>query len=118
VTGTPVVVDGVVYFGDWSGGFHAVRTSDGSEIWKRQLGSAIRPSAVVGGDRVYAAESNGKLHALKRDSGDIVWTATLDTQPFPSIDSSPVLAGDTIVIGIASFEQGILKPDYTFRGNI
>jgi len=118
VTGTPVVVDGVVYFGDWSGVFHAVRTSDGSEIWQRQLGSAIRPSALVAGDRVYAAESNGKLHAMKRDTGDVVWTATLDTQPLLSIDSSPVLAGDTVVIGIASFEQGILKPDYTFRGNI
>lgn len=118
VTSTPAVVDGVVYFGDWSGVLHAVRESDGTEIWRRPLGSALRPSPLVAGDRVYIPESNGRLHALRRDTGDVVWSATLDTQAFVSIDSSPVLAGDTIVIGIASFEQGIRKPDYTFRGNI
>jgi len=45
------------------------------------------------------------LYALSRDTGDIVWSAPLDTQPLLSIDSSPVLAGNTIVIGVASFEQ-------------
>src|SRR5262245_58878254 len=98
--------------------FHARRTSDGTEIWSRQLGSAVRPSALVAGERVYAAESNGKLTAMRRDTGEVVWAAALDTQPLLSIDSSPVLAGNTIVIGVASFEQGIRKADYTFRGNV
>src|SRR5215475_1366434 len=31
VTSTPAVVDGVVYFGDWSGVFRAVRSEDGAE---------------------------------------------------------------------------------------
>jgi polyvinyl alcohol dehydrogenase (cytochrome) len=118
VTSTPAVVDGVVYFGDWSGVFHARRASDGTEIWSRRLGSALRPSPLVAGDRVYVPESNGTLWALSRNTGDVVWSAMLDTQPLLSIDSSPVLAGDTVVIGVASFEQGIKKPDYTFRGNI
>ena len=118
VTSTPAVVDGAVYFGDWSGVFHALRTSDGSEIWSRNLGSPIRPSPLVAGDRVYTPVSNGAMYALSRDTGDIVWTATLDTQPLLSIDSSPILAGDTLVIGIESFEQAIRKPDYTFRGSI
>ena len=118
VTSTPAVVDGVVYFGDWSGVFHAVRTSDGTEIWNQTLGSPIRPSPLVAGDRVYIPESNGMLHALKRDSGDIIWSTALDTQPLISIDSSPALADHTIVIGIASFEQAINKTDYSFRGNI
>ena len=118
VTSTPAVVGRVVYFGDWSGSFHARRTSDGHEIWNRRLGSAIRPSPLVAGDRVYVPESNGVLHALRRDTGDVVWAAPLDTQPLLSIDSSPVLAGRTIVIGVASFEQGIKKADYTFRGSV
>src|SRR5262249_5402167 len=96
VTSTPAVVAGVVYFGDSSGAVHALRTADGTEVWKRQLGSAVRPSPLVTGDRVYAPESNGTLHALDRVTGEIVWSAPLDTQPLLSIDSSPVLAGDTI----------------------
>ena len=118
ITSTPAVVDGVVYFGDWSGVLHAQRASDGTEIWSRKLSSAIRPSPLVAGDRVYTPDSNGSLTALSRATGDVVWTVPLDTQPLLSIDSSPVLAGDTIVIGVASFEQGIKKSDYTFRGNI
>jgi outer membrane protein assembly factor BamB/lysophospholipase L1-like esterase len=118
ITSTPAVVGGAVYFGDWSGVFHAVRTSDGTEIWSRKLNSAIRPSPLVVGDRVYAPDSNGSLTALNRVTGDVIWTVPLDTQPLLSIDSSPVLAGRTVVIGVASFEQGIKKPDYTFRGNI
>ena len=33
VTSTPVVLDGVVYFGDWNGAAHAVSIADGSTIW-------------------------------------------------------------------------------------
>lgn len=118
VTSTPAVVGGVVYFGDWSGVFHALRASDGAEIWTRKVGSAIRPSPLVTADRVYVPESNALLHALNRDTGEIAWSARLDTQPFVSIDSSPALAGDTLVIGVASFEQGIRKDDYSFRGSV
>ncbi len=118
VTSTPAVVDGVVYFGDWSGVFHALRATDGTEIWRRQVGSAIRPSPLVAGDRVYVPESNGTLHAFNRHTGDVVWAVPIDTQPFVSIDSSPALAGNTIVIGVESFEQVIRKPDYAFRGGI
>ena len=118
VTSTPAVVDGVVYFGDWSGVFHALLRSDGTDIWSQRLDSAIRPSPLVAGNRVYTPTSNGTLYALNRRTGDIVWMTTLDTQPVLSIDSSPVLAGNTIVIGVASFEQAIRKPDYTFRGSI
>ena len=118
VTSTPAVVDGVVYFGDWSGVFHALRTSDGMELWNRKLGQRITPSPLVAGDRVYTSESNGTLFALNRATGETIWTATLDTQPRVSIDSSPALAGHVIVIGISSYETAVSLPDYTFRGSI
>ena len=117
-TGTPAIVNGTAYFGDWGGVFHAVRTSDGSEIWNHKLGQQIAPAALVSGDRVYTPESGGNLFALSRDTGDIIWMTKLDTQPFVNIDSSPALAGNTIVIGIESFEQVLKKADYSFRGSI
>ena len=118
VTSTPAVVDGTVYFGDWSGVFHAVRASDGTEIWKQTLGTQIAPAPLVAGDRVYSPESSGNLFAMDRASGAVIWKTKLDTQPFVNIDSSPILAGNTIVIGIEGFEQVIKKSDYSFRGNI
>jgi len=118
VTSTPAVVDGVVYFGDWSGVFHALRTSDGMEIWSRQLGQRITPSPLVAGDRVYTSESTGMFFALNRETGETIWTTTLDDQPHTSIDSSPALAGHVIVIGISSYETALQLSDYTFRGSI
>src|SRR5581483_11413917 len=118
VTSTPAVVDGAVYFADWSGVVHALRTSDGSEIWSRKLGAQINGSPLVSGGRVYAAVNGGTLFALARETGDVLWTKALDTQAFLSIDSSPTLAGQTIVIGIESFEQVFAKANYNFRGNV
>lgn len=118
VTSTPAVVDGTVYFGDWSGVFHALDANDGTELWSRKLGRQITPSPLVAGERVYTSESAGQLFALNRTTGETIWMATLDTQPFVSIDSSPILAGNTIVIGVSSYETGIKLPDYTFRGSI
>jgi polyvinyl alcohol dehydrogenase (cytochrome) len=118
VTSTPAVVDGRVYFGDWSGVFHALDAQDGSEIWSRKLGHQITPSPLVAGDRVYTPESAGQLFALDRNTGEVIWAVTIDSQPFTSIDSSPILAGSTIVIGVSSYETGIKLPDYTFRGSI
>src|SRR4051794_32825040 len=112
VTSTPAVVDGAVYFGDWSGVFHALDARDGTEIWSRKLGAQITPSPLVAGDRVYTPESAGQLFALDRASGEIVWSTKIDSQPFVSIDSSPVLAGNTIVIGVSSYETAIKLPDY------
>ncbi|HZR79547.1 MAG TPA: PQQ-binding-like beta-propeller repeat protein [Candidatus Binatia bacterium] len=117
-TSTPAVVDDTVYFGDWDGVFRAVRSSDGGEIWSRKLGMRIDGSALVDGDRVYVAELGGTLFALDRASGETLWTAELDSDPTTSIDSSPVLAGRTIVIGVSSYETAIALPDYTFRGSI
>jgi outer membrane protein assembly factor BamB/lysophospholipase L1-like esterase len=118
VTSTPAAVDGVVYFGDWSGVFHALRASDGTELWNRKLGQRITPSPLVAGDRVYTSESSGNFFALDKATGETVWTVDLDTQPNASIDSSPVLAGHTIVIGISSYETALRLADYTFRGSI
>src|SRR5689334_17050899 len=34
----PTVSDGVLYFGDWAGNFHAVRAADGTELWSQFVG--------------------------------------------------------------------------------
>src|SRR2546428_12972922 len=54
VTSTPAVVDGVVYFGDWSGVFHARRAGDGREIWSRHRASPNRPPPPGPVNRAYS----------------------------------------------------------------
>jgi polyvinyl alcohol dehydrogenase (cytochrome) len=118
ITGTPAVADGVVYFCDQRA-FHARDVETGEEIWTARVDDeAWRCSSpLIRGELVYFAR-HASLHALRRQDGTTVWSQLLDAHPETLIDSSPVLASERIVIGIASYEMIGEKNDYTFRGSV
>lgn len=107
VTGTPAVVEGVVYFGDWSGWVRAVAASDGSLIWENKVTERrIAASLLVTEDVVYAAAFDGTMFALDRSTGDTLWSAPIDDRPDIGIFSSPILAGDAIIVGTVKVPTG------------
>ena len=122
VTSTPAVVDGVVYFGDWNGTLHAADAKDGTEVWSVSLQSGsflaqLNDSPLVTPDAVYVGGSGAQLFAVDRETGKKLWDPpmTLDKQQQTLLWSSPVLAGDEIVIGIGSFAVFL---GGSFRGSI
>jgi polyvinyl alcohol dehydrogenase (cytochrome) len=124
VTGTPAIVDGVVYWGDWKGVAHAVRADDGTTIWESTPGAALYDSPAVAGGRVYFGDMAGAVHALEAADGQIVWSATIANYPVETflgtdvgttLFGSPAVIGDTLVIGTASAP---FSKDQTFRGNV
>ena len=72
VWGTPVVSDGVVYFGDLDGIFHAVSlggengTGDdaGRELWKFQAGGAIVAEPLIVDGKIYFGDFSDTFYAL------------------------------------------------------
>jgi len=123
VTGTPAIVDGVVYYGDWSGVARAVAVADGSLIWKSHLpaddgsevGPVISASPLVTNERVYVADLAGRLHALDRATGTLLWSVDLQPDdPAAALFSSPVVVDGRIIVGVASFPSGYRS----FRGAI
>jgi polyvinyl alcohol dehydrogenase (cytochrome) len=117
VTGTPVVADGVAYITDWTGAVRALDADTGDEQWKTMIGGQIVPAAVVADDAVFAA-SGHTLFKLDRATGAELWRVDTHDHPQAQISSSPVVVGDMVVQGTASFENFIVKDDYTFRGAI
>ena len=118
-TSTPAVYGNTVYFGAWDGSLRAVSAATGAPVWTRQLAnSVVDDSPLVYGANVYAGDGLGNLHALNAKTGAPVWTRELDPHPNTRIFSSPVAVEDTIIVGVASVEIAIPKPDYTFRGSI
>lgn len=126
VTSTPAVVDGVVYFGDWSGKLHAVRAEDGSSVWTTQLAAStagpsaqINNSPFVTSDRVYVGGADNLIYAVDRETGAKVWDphAQIGDQNLVIIWSSPNVADNTLVIGVGSYEVFTNGP-YSFRGNV
>ena len=68
VYGTPSVVDGIVYVGDTSGTFYALRSSK-SIVWKANVGSPITDSALVTNQMVIFGDQAGYIHGLTRVDG-------------------------------------------------
>lgn len=126
VTSTPAVKNGVVYFGDWGGMLHAVKASDGSRVWSTQVASAttglpaeVNDSPFVTDNAVYIAGTNNEVYGVNLADGTPLWNLrnTIGSQQNTVIWSSPNVVGNTLLIGVGSF-QVFSTSDFTFRGNV
>jgi outer membrane protein assembly factor BamB len=123
VTAAPAVVDGTVYVGAWDGKMYALRLSDGSERWTFQTesspGAAFGPivsSAAVADVKIAGVTkrlvifgAGPRLYALDASNGAQVWvldkSMALSETP-TEIESSPVVHGGIVYVGIDTHNQG------------
>lgn len=124
VTGTPAIVDGMVYIGSYDGSLYALDAETGSPLWSYETGAraferdmkvplGISGSAAVTGDLVLVGDADAVLHAVDRRSGDLVWRTSVETAPNGSIWSSPVVWGNVVFVGVASVAK-----EAGFRGSV
>lgn len=113
VAATPIVSDGVVYAGDMSGAFYAVK-SDGTLLWSKQIdASGITASAAVAANLVVVGSLGGTVYALNRNDGSVAWSMRPDPHPLAAIYGSPTRIGDYLAIGVASNEEfAAANPSY------
>ncbi len=118
ITGTPTVIDGVVYYSDFSGFVKAVRVSDGYVLWSaRPQTTMLSPSPFVTADTVYVAGNDSFVYALNRLDGTLRWTTRIETSPNSRISSSPIVVGNILMIGTGSY-QVFLPATPMFRGRV
>lgn len=117
VSGTPTVLDGTAYFGDWTGMVRAVDAATGEERWAAEVGGWVVGAPAVHGDAVYAS-SGHTLFRLDRGTGREVWRVDVNDHPLAQINASPVVVDGVVLQGAASVEVAIPMPEYTFRGTI
>jgi outer membrane protein assembly factor BamB len=77
---SPVVRDGVIYVGTKDGRFHAVRASDGGELWTWTGPHRLDGRAVVTADSVYFVDGKTGLVALHRTDGTLRWRCPLHNE--------------------------------------
>lgn len=71
---TPVVIDGIAYFGDADGAFHAVRIRDGSQVWRVEFDETVFLSpAAAAADAIYAPDMDGIVRCLDSQKGVERW---------------------------------------------
>jgi outer membrane protein assembly factor BamB len=108
VTATPAIYDNNLYFPSWNGYIYAVRTSDGSLIWKKNLltltglnttgfvyavnTTISRSTPTIAGDRgellVFGLYAPAVVLAVERSTGRLVWSTFLDRHPASLITMS------------------------------
>lgn len=125
VTSTPAILGDRVYFGAWDGTVRSVDAATGAPVWTTPvttgvspLGAMVDDSPLLFDNKVIIGDGAGRLHALDGHTGVELWTAVLDTHANARIFSSPVIAGDSVVVGVGSYELAFEKPTYTFKGSV
>src|SRR5690349_1501330 len=110
------VEQGVAYFGDWNGFFHAVGAADGTELWSQYVGLSdpgdtiecsgalgVTSQATLAGDVVYVGGGDSAVYALDKNSGRQLWKTQLaDPQSGSYLWSSIMVSQNALYIGVAS----------------
>ncbi|MFH1619842.1 MAG: PQQ-binding-like beta-propeller repeat protein, partial [bacterium] len=101
IISSPVVFDGIVYFGSRDNRIYARNARTGAPIWQFRTGGWVDAAPTVSGDNVYVPSMDGFLYVLNRLTGTIFWRAPLGA---PSV-SSPLVLDSKVFMGTGSPEK-------------
>jgi outer membrane protein assembly factor BamB len=119
IVSSPVLADGVIYFGGNDGNVYAVAADSGRQVWTHATGGPVAATPAVSAGTVYVGSYDGKFYALDAKTGATRWKFRTggerhfeakgihNLQPrnqtipddFDLYLSSPVVANDTVYFG-------------------
>ena len=74
VWSTPVIRDGVVYFGSQDHNVYAINLADGRKKWQFKTGGAVAGRPLLFGDLVVAGSFDKKLYGISTGDGSLRWS--------------------------------------------
>lgn len=98
IESSPVVHDGIDYFGDWAGTIYAFDLSRGRVKWTYSSGYKITSSAALYGGKVFIGDYGGRLLALNPANGSLNWSASVNGR----IYGTPAIAGGRVFVPSSS----------------
>lgn len=95
ILSSPVVRNGLVYFGcnDWN--VYCLNASTGEQVWKFTTEAAVRSSPAVVDGRLYIGSNDDRVYCLNAATGDLMWSYKTGYY----VDSSPAVADGKVYIG-------------------
>lgn len=107
----PLITADTIFVGDAGRGLVALDRDSGCERWlyphEGSISSAIVPAKI--GDRsilLFNDRITG-LYAVDARAGTLVWHTTVAEEPVPWYSGTPLVAGDTVYLPVASLEVGL-----------
>ena len=89
---TPVVQNGVAYFGSHDHFVYAVDLRDGHQVWRFETGGAVVGNPLLFAGQLFIGSFDRKLYALDADDGELEWA--FESQNW--FWAEPVTDGETI----------------------
>ena len=127
MSGHPVVADGRVFFGTFSGLVIALDANTGCAHWVYEAKAGVRTSITLGrlADgtvSLFFGDLSGQVYALDPDTGKERWSITVDDHPHIRVTGTPVFHDNRLYVPLSSLEEVAgAMPDYeccTFRGGV
>ena len=114
VDSTPVLVGGVLYVAAYQGRLKALRASDGSLLWEREIPSHV--DLAEGYSQIYVVDDDDVVHAIDRRTAEEVWS---QRGLFRRDLSGPIAFSNYLVVGDADGWLHVLaQSDGRFLGRI
>lgn len=94
IESSPIIVNGIDYFGDAAGEMYALDLHTHQLKWRRYLGAKITSSAAISGGRLFIGDYDGRLWALSPASGATRWVGRVNGK----IYGTPAVAGGRVFV--------------------
>jgi outer membrane protein assembly factor BamB len=94
VESSPIVRDGVDYFGAWNGRLYALDLVHRRLRWSRSLGAKITSSAAISGGRLFIGDYAGRIWAVSPRTGATRWVGGTNGR----IYGTPAVAGGRVFV--------------------
>ncbi|MCW4010707.1 MAG: PQQ-binding-like beta-propeller repeat protein [Candidatus Bathyarchaeota archaeon] len=105
ICGSPVAVDGKVYFGAYDGKYYCVDAKTSQELWTFETNYRVASTPAVVGGRLYTGADDGTIYCLNAADGTELWSTSAGRaggthiDPAYQIRSSPHVTGQTVYVG-------------------
>ncbi|KAF5735530.1 hypothetical protein HS088_TW15G01037 [Tripterygium wilfordii] len=136
ITATPAIFNGTLYFPSWNGNIYAVKASDGSLVWKKNVSevTGINAPGFIRGVNSTVSRSTPTIAedlvivglyapcvviALEILTGKLVWMTQLDKHPSSLVTMSGTYYNGGFYVGTSSLEEGAtIEQCCTFIGSL
>lgn len=108
VESSPIVVDGIDYFGAWNGELYALDLRTHRLRWSRYLGAKITSSVASAGGTLYVGDYAGRIWALRPASGATRWVGSVNGRIYgtPAVADGRVFVPSSDGDSLTAFSTG------------
>lgn len=99
---SPIIQEGVIYFGSGNGKINAVNAANGDVLWSFTAGDIVHNTPVIVKDKLYIGCYDGHVYALDIKTGSLAWKfKSVGQQYFPvgEMQGSPAASVGSVFIG-------------------